>query len=158
MLISDVGVEKNIGRIAIIGVRHLLGSASEIFTALAKNNISVDIILQSIGRTQKKDISFTVAKSDLEKAKQTIEENRNSIIFDKISVDDSVAKISVLGAGMASNPGIAAMFFESLFKAGINIDMISTSEIKIAVLVPEQYADAGAEAVRNRFIAENMLV
>ena len=114
----------------------------------------MDIILQSIGRSETKDISFTVAKGDMELAQRLLEENRDSIRFDHIDVSDNIAKVSIVGAGMVNNPGVAAAMFEALFSAGININMISTSEIKVSVLVHISDADRAVQVIHNRFYDE----
>ncbi|MDE7002967.1 MAG: aspartate kinase, partial [Oscillospiraceae bacterium] len=132
--ISGVAKDKNVARLALVGLEDTPGIAFKIFSLLAKNNVNVDIILQSIGRSDTKDISFTVAKGDMEQARQLLENNRDSVKFDHIDVSDNIAKVSIVGAGMINNPGVAAAMFEALFNAGININMISTSEIKVSVL------------------------
>ena len=139
--ISGVAKDKNIARLALVGLEDTPGIAFKIFSLLARNNVNVDIILQSIGRSETKDISFTVAKSDMELAQKLLEENRDVIAFDHIDVSDNIAKVSIVGAGMINNPGVAATMFEALFNAGININMISTSEIKVSVLVDSCDAD-----------------
>ena len=155
MFVSGVAVDKDVARISIIGVADTPGVAFNIFSMLAKNKISVDIILQSVSREMTKDISFTVAKTDLKDALRVLEENEARIQYDKLSHDLAIAKLSVVGAGMATNPGVASLMFEALCDAGVNIDMISTSEIKISVLVDEKDADRGANAVHDKFMNEN---
>ena len=152
--VSGVAKDKNIARLALVGLRDEPGIAFKVFSLLAKRRINVDIILQSIGREETKDISFTVNKSDLEEAKQTLEENREYIGFDRIAVSDQIAKVSVVGAGMINNPGVAALMFEALYNAGINISMISTSEIKVSVLVAAEDADRAVQVIHDRFFAE----
>ncbi len=152
--VSGVAKDKDVARLALIGLADEPGIAFKIFSMLAKHKINVDIILQSIGRTASKDISFTVAQSDMEAAKTLMEENRDILGFDSIEVDDQVAKVSVVGAGMVNNSGVAAKMFEALFSAGININMISTSEIKISVLVAERDADRAVQAIHDRFFSE----
>ena len=152
--ISGVAKDKNIARLALVGLEDTPGIAYKIFSLLAKNNVNVDIILQSIGRSETKDISFTVAKGDMELAQRLLEENRDSIRFDHIDVSDNIAKVSIVGAGMVNNPGVAAAMFEALFSAGININMISTSEIKVSVLVHISDADRAVQVIHNRFYDE----
>ena len=152
--ISGVAKDKNVARLALVGLEDTPGIAFKIFSLLAKNNVNVDIILQSIGRSDTKDISFTVAKGDMEHARQLLEENRDSIQFDHIDVSDNIAKVSIVGAGMINNPGVAAAMFEALFNAGININMISTSEIKVSVLVHISDADRAVQVIHNRFYDE----
>ena len=152
--ISGVAKDKNVARLALVGLEDTPGIAFKIFSLLAKNNVNVDIILQSIGRSDTKDISFTVAKGDMEHARQLLEENRDSIQFDHIDVSDNIAKVSIVGAGMINNPGVAATMFEALFNAGININMISTSEIKVSVLVHISDADRAVQVIHDRFYDE----
>lgn len=152
--ISGVAKDKNIARLALVGLEDTPGIAFKIFSLLARNNVNVDIILQSIGRSETKDISFTVAKSDMDLAQKILEENREVIAFDHIDVSDHIAKVSIVGAGMINNPGVAAAMFEALFNAGININMISTSEIKVSVLVDSSDADRAVQVVHDRFYDE----
>ncbi|MCL2664618.1 MAG: aspartate kinase [Defluviitaleaceae bacterium] len=152
--VSGLAVDKSIARIALVGLIDRPGIAYQIFALLAKEKISVDIILQSIGREETKDISFTVAKNDLEKTLEALEAGRDKIGFGSISHDDNIAKLSVVGAGMASNPGVAAKMFEALYDCGVNISMISTSEIKISVLIDAKDADRAANAVHDKFMVE----
>lgn len=152
--VSGVAKDKNIGRLALVGLPDRPGTAFRIFSTLAKYKINVDIILQSIGRNNTKDISFTVSRDDMEKAKELMEEIRESLGFDHIDVTDGIAKVSIVGAGMINNPGVAALMFESLYNAGINIHMISTSEIKVSVLVDRCDADKAVQVVHDRFFEE----
>jgi len=149
--ISGVAKDANIARIAICGVRDEPGIAFKMFRVLANAKINVDIILQSIGRDGTNDISFTVSRVDLDKAVETLEENKGIIDYSDISVNDKVAKVSIVGAGMMSSPGVAAMMFEALYDAKINIAMISTSEIKVSVLVDENDADRSVSAIHAKF-------
>ena len=152
--ISGVAKDKNVARLALVGLEDTPGIAFKIFSLLARNNVNVDIILQSIGRSDTKDISFTVAKADMELAQKLLEDNRDRIHFDRIDVSDNIAKVSIVGAGMVNNPGVAATMFEALFNAGININMISTSEIKVSVLVHISEADRAVQVIHNRFYDE----
>ncbi len=152
--VSGVAKDKNVARLALVGLAHEPGTAFKIFSLLAKKGINVDIILQSIGRNDTKDISFTVHKEDMAAAKAILEEHRDSIKFDHIDVNDNIAKVSIVGAGMINNPGVAALMFEALYNAGININMISTSEIKVSVLVDVCDADRAVQAIHDRFFTE----
>ena len=152
--ISGVAKDKNIARLALVGLEDTPGIAFKIFSLLAKNKVNVDLILQSIGRSESKDISFTVAKGDMELAKKLLEDHRQELEFDHIDVSDNIAKISIVGAGMYNNPGVAATMFEALFNAGINIHMISTSEIKVSVLIDSDDADLAVKVVHQRFYDE----
>lgn len=152
MLITGVAADVNTARISVIGVEDKPGTAFRIFNTLAKNNINVDIILQSVGRDGTKDISFTVSQDDLEDAMNVLEEHKEALTIQQITNNPNVAKISVIGAGMMSNPGVAARMFESLYNSRININMISTSEIRITVLVDEKDVDKAMNAVHDGFI------
>lgn len=151
MLISGVAGDKNTARISVLGVSDQPGVAFKIFHTLAKNNINVDIILQSVGREGSKDISFTVSQEDLKPALAILEEYQEPMTIREIKWEDTVAKISIVGAGMMSNPGVAAKLFESLYNNGININMISTSEIRITVLIDEKEIDKAMQAVHDGF-------
>ena len=152
--VSGVAKDKNVARLALVGLADEPGIAFKIFSLLGKNKINVDIILQSIGRSETKDISFTVARSDMEIAKKVLEENREMLGFSSIETNDQVAKVSVVGAGMVNSSGVAAKMFEALYSVGINISMISTSEIKISVLMDERDADRAVQAIHDRFFSE----
>ena len=151
MLISGVASDKNTSRISVIGVEDKPGVAFKIFNTLAKNGINVDIILQSVGREGTKDISFTVASDDKDHTLAVLEENKDSLTIEEITHKDNVAKISIVGAGMMSNPGVAARMFESLYNVGINISMIATSEVRITVLVDENEVERAMNAVHEGF-------
>ena len=151
MLITGVAADKNTARISVIGVEDKPGTAFKIFNTLARNNINVDIILQSVGREGTKDISFTVSQDDLKDALAVLEEHKEALTIQEITFNDHVAKLSVVGAGMMSNPGVAAKMFESLFNSRVNINMISTSEIRITVLVPKKDIDKAMNAVHDGF-------
>ena len=151
MLISGVASDKNTSRVSVIGVQDKPGVAFKIFNTLAKKGIHVDIILQSVGRGGTKDISFTVSQEDLNDTLKTLEENKESLTIQEIKHKDNVAKISIVGAGMMSNPGVAAKMFESLFNAQVNISMISTSEVRITVLIDENDVERAMVAVHDGF-------
>ena len=155
MLITGVAADKNTARVSVIGVEDRPGIAFKIFNTLAKNNINVDIILQSVGRGGTKDISFTVSEDDLDDTLRLMEENKEALTIKEIAHNENVAKISIVGAGMLSNPGVAATMFEALFDSNINISMISTSEIRITVLIDEKDADKALVAVHDGFGLED---
>lgn len=152
LLVTGVAADANTARISVIGVEDKPGIAFRIFDTLAKNNINVDIILQSVGRDGTKDISFTVASGDLEYALKILEDHKERLTIREITHNEEVAKLSVIGAGMMSNPGVAARMFESLYNSRVNINMISTSEIRITVLVAEKDIDKAMNAVHDGFI------
>lgn len=151
LLVTGVAADKNTARISVIGVTDKPGIAFNIFDTLAKNNINVDIILQSVGREGTKDISFTVAGDDMEQAIEILEKNKERLTIKEITCNPNVAKLSVVGAGMMSNPGVAAKMFEALYNSRVNINMISTSEIRITVLVDEKDIDVAMNAVHDGF-------
>jgi len=151
MKISGVAKDTNIARIAIVGVKDEPGVAFKIFRVIANANINIDIILQSIGKDNTNDISFTVARKDMDAAVEVLKENMDVIGCMEISTNPDVAKVSIVGAGMMSSPGVAAMMFEALYDAKINIAMISTSEIKVSVLVDEDDADRSVSAIHAKF-------
>lgn len=151
MLVRGVTRDNNIARIALMGLPDEPGKAFSIFTLLAKKNINVDIILQSIGRGNTKDISFTVSKDNLELALSLLNENMTRLGAHEITHDDEVSKVSIVGSGMVNNPGVAALMFEALYDADINIQMISTSEIKVSVLVDKKYAEKAVNAIHDKF-------
>ncbi|MBO7353914.1 MAG: aspartate kinase [Lachnospiraceae bacterium] len=153
MLVSGVACDKNTALIAVCGLQDQPGVAFKLFNHLAHHNINVDVILQSIGHDGTKDISFTVSGDNADEAIAVMEQHRQtSLICERIDVDRNVAKVSVVGAGMVSNAGVAAKMFEALYDAGINIKMISTSEIKISVLIDEQYTEQAMNAIHDMFI------
>ncbi len=149
--ISGIAKDTNVARIALVSVKDEPGVAFKVFRVLAKQKINVDIILQSIGRGDTKDISFTIAKSDMEQAEKALKEQQSIIGFQDISVSSNVAKVSMVGAGMVNSSGIAVQMFEALYAAKININMISTSEIKVSVLVDEADADRAVAAIHAKF-------
>lgn len=151
MLVRGVTKDTDVARISIIGVPNVPGIAYKIFGKLAAKNVNVDIILQSVGRGDTKDIAFTTTKANVDATINTLRE-LDLLSGLEIVCDENVAKVSVVGAGMESHPGIAAKMFEALFEAGINIQMISTSEIKISVLIDIEDGDKAVEAVHNAFI------
>lgn len=151
MLISGVALDRDADRIAVIGVKDEPGVAFRVFDVLAKKNINVDVIIQSIGREGTKDISFTVDDKDLEEAVAVLNENKARLGFREIQAETKVAKVSIVGAGMMSNPGVAAKMFESLYNENVNINMIATSEIRVTVLVDEKDAQRAMNAVHDAF-------
>ena len=149
--ISGVAQDKKIARIAVVGLEDTPGVAYKLFGLLAKNKINVDIILQSIGRHESKDISFTVSEKDAESCVKILNENKDYLKFDDIQVSTDVAKVSIVGSGMVNNAGVAAMMFEALYQSRINIHMISTSEIKISVLIDKADSEKALRAIHDKF-------
>ena len=151
MLVKGVAHDLDVARISLCDIEDKPGVAFKVFSLLAKNGINVDIILQSIGRENKKDISFTVSKSNMQKAVELLCANKEVIGFEDLKAADSFAKVSIVGAGMVNNPGVASSMFEALCEAGINIHMISTSEIKVSVLISEKNAEKAVNAICDKF-------
>ena len=155
MLVSGVACDRNTARIAVIGLEDQPGVAFKLFNHLARHNINVDIILQSVGRNGTKDISFTVAEDLVEEAVEILERHRSgSLKCQQIDVERNVAKVSIVGAGMMSNAGVAAKMFEALYDVGVNIKMISTSEIRVTVLINDKDVDKAMNSVHDKFIGE----
>lgn len=152
--VVGVAKDKNVGRLALIELEDRPGIAYKVFSLLAQANINVDIILQSIGRGDTEDISFTVRRSDMEEAQRILEEHKDSIGFDHIDSSLGLAKVSIVGAGMIDNPGVAAQMFEALYEARINIQMISTSEIKVSVLLDEEDAEKAVQVIHQSFFGD----
>ncbi len=152
MMIKGVARDNDVARIAVVGLEDRPGTAFNIFSKLAKEKINVDIILQSIGRGGKKDIAFTVTEGNMEKAIEIINANKDLIGFETIEHRTDVSKVSIVGAGMVNNPGVASMMFEALYNAGININMISTSEIKVSVLIDQADAEKAVKAIHEKFL------
>ncbi len=151
MLVSGVAADKNVTRMSLIGLKNKPGIAFRVFDVLAKANINVDMILQSIGRGDTKDISFTIPRDSFDDALKVLRENKERLGAEEISYNNSVSKVSIVGAGMMSNPGVAAKMFECLYNSNININMISTSEIRVTVLIDEKDTDKAMNAVHDAF-------
>mgnify|MGYP002855291251 CR=1 FL=1 len=151
MLVSGVAADKNVTRISMVGLPDKPGTAFRMFDALAKANINVDMILQSIGRDNTKDISFTIPRDASNDALRVLEDVKNTLGASEINMNDKVCKVSIVGAGMMSNPGVAAKMFECLYNNDININMISTSEIRVTVLIDEKNVDKAVNAIHEMF-------
>ena len=151
MLVRGVTRDNDCARIALCGIEDTPGKAFQVFSLLSKHGIGVDLIIQSIGNGVKKDISFTVTESDLEETVRILEEHKNVLNVDQIKYTKDVSKVSVVGAGMVNNAGVATNVFEALYNAHININMIATSEIKISVLVAQKDAERAVVAIHDKF-------
>ena len=154
MLIRGVTRDNDVARISLCGVEDVPGKAFTVFALISKEDIGVDIILQSIGNNGKKDISFTVKESDLDRVLAVLEENKDTVCAEEIKYTKDVSKVSIVGAGMVNNAGVATKMFEALYNAHINISMISTSEIKISVLVDQKDAERAVNAVHDKFLLD----
>ena len=151
MLVRGVARDNDIARISLVGVHDTPGIAYRVFSKLAARKINVDIILQSVGRDGTKDISFTVPRAQSDDAVEALGESAESLGASKVLCDTNVSKVSIVGAGMESHPGVAATMFEALSTANINIQMISTSEIKISVLIDQADSERAVQAVHRAF-------
>ena len=152
--IAGVAKDTSIARVALVGLQHNPGVAFQVFDLLSKHNINVDVILQSIGREETKDITFTVHKKDLDEVEDILNQHKEALRFDHIEADDKIGKVSIVGAGLMSNCGVAAKMFEALFEAGINIQMINTSEIRVSVLLDEADVNRAVKAIHAKFFDE----
>ncbi len=153
LIVTGIAIDKNTARITIQGLTDTHGVAYQIFEALSKEKVSIDIILQSTSGDQTlKDICFTVKEEDCDRAVKVLEENKASLHYKGITFDKNTAKLSIVGAGMAETDGVASSMFEALHEANINIDLISTSEIKITVLVAEDVVEEACRAVHKKFL------
>ena len=155
MLVSGVAADKNVTRVSLVGIKDQPGMAFKVFNELAKANVNVDMILQSIGREGTKDITFTVPRDMADEALTAIEKLREPMNIKDITTNNAVSKVSIVGAGMMSNPGVAAKMFECLSNSNININMISTSEIRVTVLINEADTDRAVNAVHDMFELED---
>lgn len=152
MLVRGAACDKNVSRISVVGLTDHPGTAFKLFNALGQAKINVDIILQSVGRDGTKDITFTVSQDQCADAIAAVEKLKDSLKYSSVAHDETVAKVSIVGTGMQTHPGVAAKMFEALYDANINIHMISTSEIKISVLIDAEKADRAVEAVHDAFV------
>ena len=151
MLIRGVTKDTNVARISVMAVPDIPGIAFKVFSVLAQKGINVDIIIQSVGRDGTKDITFTCAKSNADAAIEVLHNSIAELADKHIDVDNTCAKVSVVGAGMESHPGCAAKMFEALYEIDCNIKMIATSEIKISVLIDAEMADKAVAAIHGKF-------
>ncbi len=151
MLIRGVARDNDVARVSILGVPDQPGIAFKIFSKLAACKVNVDIILQSIGRDNTKDISFTISRANKEQALEIMGDLNQQFGANGVVCDDNISKVSIVGAGMQSNPGVASKMFEALSEANVNIQMISTSEIKISVLVALEDSDKAINAIHDAF-------
>ncbi len=154
MLVRGVTRDNDCASVVLLGVEDTPGKAFSVFSLLSKKNVGVDLIIQSIGREGKKDISFTVTEGDLPLVKEIIEANKEMIQYDTVQYDSDVSKVSIVGAGMVNNAGVATTMFEALYNAHININMIATSEIKISVLVAQKDAERAVVTIHDKFLLD----
>jgi aspartate kinase len=157
MLVRGVTKDSDIARISVMGVQDRPGMAFKLFSMLARENIKVDLIIQSIGTDKTNDISFTISKDKLKDVLELINGRLELFGAKEVKYSDKYAKVSIVGAGMVNNPDVASMMFEALYNMDINIHMIATSEIKISVLIDENNADRAVNAIHERFGLGNPL-
>lgn len=151
VLVNGVAKDENVARVSVIGVPDKPGFAFKLFSKLSAKEILIDIILQSVGRDGTKDITFTVMKDQLKDTLSILKESIAHVKYKEIVYDENVAKVSIVGAGMETHHGVAAQMFQALYEKQINIQMISTSEIKVSVLIEGRDADTAVLAIHNKF-------
>ena len=148
VLVSGIALDKNQARVTLRGVVDKPGIAAEIFTALANQNINVDMIIQNVGHDGTTNLGFTVPQNELDLAKETMQKLSAA---KNVEFDDAIVKVSVIGVGMKSHSGVACLAFETLAKEGINIQMISTSEIKISMIVDQKYGELAVRVLHDAY-------
>ena len=151
LVINGVAKDDNISRITVVGLENKIGKTYELFHILAQNNINVDIIVQAFGETFLKDITFTVKSSDLNKTLNTLAENKEKLNYREVTHNENLSKVSIIGIGITNKPGVAAKMFEALSEKNINMHMVTTSEIKISVLVNIEEANKAVTAIYKKF-------
>ncbi|TEB11784.1 aspartate kinase [Pelotomaculum propionicicum] len=151
LVVTGVVCDNNVAKIGLFNVMDKPGIAHTLFKALADEKINVDMIIQSAMRDERNDISFTCSKGDLKKALEVVEKLQTALGADGFTYGDGVAKVSIVGAGMVSNPGVAAEMFEALFREGINLEMISTSEIKVSCIIRAEDSVKAVAALHKKF-------
>ncbi len=152
-IISGIAHDRSEAKITVVGVPDKVGEAARIFQAVAEAEINIDMIVQNVSAvaTGLTDISFTLPKTDGQTALKTLDRIKSSVGFESLQYDDQIGKVSVVGVGMRSHPGVSAAFFTALASAGVNLEMISTSEIRISVVVEQDYVDAAVRAAHTAF-------
>jgi len=156
VLVSGIAFDRNEAKIAVRGVPDVPGIAAKIFGALSEKSIVVDLIVQNVAKDGKTDLTFTVSKPDFASAKEVVKSVAKAIKADGVETDDQVAKVSIVGVGMRNHSGVAATMFEVLAKEGINIQMISTSEIKVSCLIHSNYTELAVRALHTAFGLDRM--
>jgi len=151
VLVSGIAYDKNEAKIAIRGVPDVPGVAAQIFGALDEKSIVVDLIVQNVAKEDKTDLTFTVGKSDLAKAKDVVLRIAKTIKAEAVETDDHVSKVSIVGVGMRNHSGVAAKMFQILAREGINLQMISTSEIRVSCVIHEKYTELAVRALHTAF-------
>ena len=152
MLISGVAADKNVAKIRVAGLGNDPDSTFKLLNLLDKNKLNIDVMIQSLGKDGTKSVSFTVAKTDLNRTLEVLSANKGQLGIQKLDSDEKVAKVSVIGAGIRSHSGVAAKMFGALANAGINTEMVTTSEIRITALINEDYTDLAMRAIHETFL------
>ena len=152
MLISGVAADKNVAKIRVAGLGNDPESTFRLLNLLDRNNLNIDVMIQSLGKDGTKSVSFTVAKPDMLRTIDVLNDNKDLLGIKKLDYDENVAKVSVIGAGVRSHSGVAAKMFGALANAGINTEMVTTSEIRITALIDEAYADQAMRAIHETFL------
>ncbi|MFA5234845.1 MAG: aspartate kinase [Sulfurimonas sp.] len=150
-LVSGIALDKNQARVSLVGVKDRPGIASDIFTKLSNSNVNIDMIIQNVGHDGKANIDFTVPVGDLNDAKKVMDVFVKESEVDEVSYDENICKVSIVGVGMKSHTGVAAKAFSTMASENININMISTSEIKISMIIAEKYAELSVRALHNAY-------
>lgn len=151
LVINGIAKDDNISRITVVNLENKIGKTYKLFNILAENNINVDVIVQSFGETISKDITFTVKSSDLNKTLRVLDDSKDILKYEKIIHNENLSKVSIIGVGIANKPGVASLMFEALYEQNINMHMISTSEIKISVLVNIEEANLAVSSIYKKF-------
>ena len=156
-IISGVAHDRGEAKITVLGVPDKVGAAARLFGAVAEAEINIDMIVQNVSAaaTGRTDISFTLPRGDGARAMEAISRTQGDIAYDGLVYDDRIGKVSLIGAGMRSHPGVSARFFAALADAGVNIEMISTSEIRISVIMRQDEVPAAVAAVHTAFELDN---
>lgn len=152
MLISGVAADKNVAKVRVAGLGNDPESTFRLLNTLDKNHLNIDVMIQSLGKDGTKSVSFTVAKTDLARTLEVLNAHKESLGIKKLDSDEKVAKVSVIGAGIRSHSGVAAKMFGALASAGINTEMVTTSEIRITALIDEDYTDLAMRAIHETFL------
>jgi aspartate kinase len=151
IVVRGIAADKNQAKVSVKGLADKPGVAAQLFNALARANLNVDMIVQNVGTAGETDITFTVPRGDLAKTRRAVEAQQADLGAREIAVDEDIAKISIVGVGMRSHSGVASAMFGALAKQKINIELIATSEIKISVVIRKAQADAAVQALHKAF-------
>jgi aspartate kinase len=150
-LVSGIALDKNQARVSLVGVKDRPGIASDIFTKLSDNSVNIDMIIQNVGHDGTANIDFTVPKGDLNDAKNVVSSFVKESEVKEVSYDENICKVSIVGVGMKSHTGVAAKAFSTMAKENININMISTSEIKVSMVINEKYAELAVRSLHDAY-------